>query len=336
MRHDLIIPIATAAFFAFILPEATLAQDGPPTDNSKGQAAPAERSQPDAARTDSSGDYPRDAATHGLDIDYDDERPLDWPERQWRWYTRHVRPHRFARRDLHARYGYTPPFGAYRRNYFGGGYYGGYPYYDYPGYGAYDPPADTYIQGRYDQRQFQEWKESHDKGLNAYAAAMSEGLERFRETAYAEAVGAFVRAAELNQGDPAARLHAAYALVAIGNYEDAVLMVRRAIQLQSRLLYLPLSIREEYGPQVDFDAHLERLRKAASEADEDPGLWMLLGYYECFSGNRPAATEALTKAQKLAPRDPLINDFLRAARLLTPSHQQSRPDVHRDKEAESE
>ncbi|HRX86802.1 MAG TPA: hypothetical protein P5572_17385, partial [Phycisphaerae bacterium] len=215
-----------------VAPHADDEQNPSATPPAAPRAAAPETTAPEAA-----------PAPDDLDYDYDDEPPLDWPQRQWRWYTRHVVPQRFAGRDAATNYGYNPPFAPYtypypRRNYFGGSY--GYP--NYGAYGGYDP-ADAYIQGRHDEQQFQEWKEHHDKGQQAYIDAMSEGVGLFRETRYAEAVGAFVRAAELNQGDPAARLHAAYALVAIGNYDDALLMIRRAIQLQSRLLYLPLSIR---------------------------------------------------------------------------------------------
>jgi len=295
--HIIVVAVALA-----VMTTSRLAAADPSPDQSAAEEPPA-TTPPSAAADDSA---------HG-DNGYDDEPPLDWPERQWRWYTRQVRPQRFAGRDRDIRYGCNPPFPPYglvRRDYFGYGYSP----WDYD-----TDSADAYIQGRYDERRFQEWQDSHDKGRDAYTTAMSEGLARFKETQYAEAVGAFVRAAELNQGDPAARLHAAYALVAIGNYDDAVLMIRRAIQLQSRLLYLPLSIREEYGPQVDFDAHLRRLREAAEAATDDPGLWMLLGYYQYFSSDRTAATVALATAQKLAPQDPLINDFVRAARLLTPT-----------------
>lgn len=248
-------------------------------------------------------------------LGYDDEPPASWPEREWRWRTRHFRPQRFARRDLDTRYGYDNPFGPYdyvRRD-----------YYDYGPYGFRVDPADAYLQGRYDERQFREWKEHHDKGIASYSAAMADGLTMFREARYAEAVGAFSRAAELHQGDPASRVHATYALVAIGNYDDAVLMIRRAIQLQSRLVYLPLSIREEYGPQVDFDAHLQRLREATDQAGNDAGLWMLLAYYQHFSGDSPAAYASITRALELAPRDRVITDLHRALRLQTPSANKS-------------
>jgi len=248
-------------------------------------------------------------------LGYDDEPPLSWPEREWRWRTRHFRPQRFAHRDLDTRYGYDNPFGPYdylRRDDYGYGPYG---------YGV--DPADAYLQGRYDERQFQEWKEHHDRGIASYSAAMADGLTMFREARYAEAVGAFSRAAELHQGDPASRVHATYALVAIGNYDDAVLMIRRAIQLQSRLVYLPLSIREEYGPQVDFDAHLQRLREATEQAGNDAGLWMLLAYYQHFSGESSAAYASITRALELAPRDRVIADLHRALRLQTPSTHKS-------------
>ena len=247
------------------------------------------------------------------DWGYYDEPPLDYYERRWRWYTRQVKPQRFARRDLRRRFGYDPPFvrGAppsWRDPY-------GYVPLPY----EYDLEGQAYIQGRHDERRFRDWKERHDRGKRAYAAAMSEGVRLFREADYAGALGRFVLAAKLNQGDPASRLHAGYAMVALGNYDDAVLIIRRAMQLQPKIPYLPLDIRSEYGPKVDFDAHRQRLGEAADAAEDDSGLWMLLGFYHYFSDDAPAAFEALAKAKELAPRDPIITDLHEAARLMTPS-----------------
>jgi hypothetical protein len=248
--------------------------------------------------------------------DRDDEPPLDYYQRQWRWFTQHATPQRFAGADLRRVYGSWPPFhpgyGAWSTSW------------GDCAYGAFAPYAEqdvgqSYIQGRYDERRFQQWKNHHDRNKAAYLQAMGEGIHLFREAQYPAAVGQFVLAARLHQGDPASRLHAAYSLVAIGNYSDAVLMIRRAMQLQDQLPYLPLDIRAEYGPNVDFDAHLQRLTETVRKTEDDPGQWMLLGYYRFFSGNAAGALEALTRAKELAPRDPLIADLHEAVRLRTPS-----------------
>ncbi|MCH7812548.1 MAG: sulfatase-like hydrolase/transferase, partial [Planctomycetes bacterium] len=48
-------------------------------------------------------------------------------------------------------------------------------------------------------------------------------------------------------------------MTALGQYAAAVPALRRALQLQPRLTYLPLDIRSEYGAQADFSAHLDAL-----------------------------------------------------------------------------
>jgi hypothetical protein len=265
---------------------------------------------------------------------YPDEPPLDYYQRQWRWYSRHAHPRHFASRDLRRQYGYEPPFGY---GYFPYGFGYGYPYggvygypYDYYGAGPYGGFGNAYIQGRYDERRFQQWRTHYESNKKVYINAMDEGVGLYREGEYAAALRDFILAAKLDNGDSASRLHAAYCLVAIGNYDDAVLMVRRALQLQSRLPYLALDIPAEYGVKVDFDAHLQRLEEAAKESPDDPGLWMLLGFYHYFSGRSAEAVEDLTKARQLAPADTIISDLLQAARLLTPSAEKHRKTAPRD------
>ena len=253
------------------------------------------------------------------DAAYPDEPPLDFYQRQWRWYSRHARPQRFSSRDLRRNYGYNPPLD-----------YQQYPYpyaygssFNYPNqFYAPDPYSGFgggYIQGRHDERRFLEWKEHHDTNKKAFLAAMEEGAQLFREAEYAAALGRFVSAAKLNNGDPASRLHAAFCLVAIGNYDEAVLMLRRACQLQSQIPWLDIDIRSEYGPTVDFDAHLQRLETATQQSPDDAGLWMLLGFYHHCSGDQGKAYGAIARSHQMAPADRTIRDLYQAVRMLTPS-----------------
>jgi len=248
-------------------------------------------------------------------VDYDDEPPLDYRERVWRYRTRLWRPQRFAGRDSHTRFGHSPP-----HHYYPGGHRGfHHGRFRSRRHGGYFPGTEAYLQGRHDERRFRQWKEGHDRGIRTYVGAMQEGIKAFRHAEYSQALRHFLLAARQNQGDPAARLHGMYAMVALGKYDDAVLMMRRAIQLQTRLLELPLDIRDEYGPKVDFDAHLTRLRRYVHDNDGDAGLWMLLGFYQHFSGDAAGADKSLRRASQLAPSDPLIEMFAQTTRLLAPA-----------------
>jgi tetratricopeptide (TPR) repeat protein len=310
--------IGFSAALLLLVVDDVRAQSTPRRNAGNPQVVPARAQpspQPDTAATEEQ--QPRDTG-------YYDEPPLDYYERQWRWYTRHVRPQRFARRDTRRRYGYDAPFS--RNNYPRGGFFGplGASSYGFWGYDSYDS-GEAYIQGRHDERRFSEWKARHDKGENAYVAAMDEGVTAFREADYPNAVSAFLRAAELNNGDPSSRLLGAYALVAIGNYDEAAAKLYEALKLQSRLYYLSLDIRAEYGPKVDFDAHYQRLQEAVQAAEDDPDLLTLQAFYAYFSGDRAAARESLDRAIELAPRDRVIGEFHRAVSAMTPRRAYAKP-----------
>ncbi len=300
-----------------------------PTSMAAGNAAIADSSaDPPVRQRDRSGDRDRrmraPRRSYAPDSGYYDEPPLDFYQRNWRWFTRNVHPQHFARRDLRRNYGYNPPFYGGWSGYYPGPYGYGYGY----GYGGlpFDPYAgQAYIQGRYDERRFQQWREYYEKGRALYSDSMQTGLEWFRDGDYDKAVRVFLQAARQNQGDPASRMYAAYALVAIGNYDKAASMIHRALDLQPRIAYLPMDIRDEYGAQVDFDAHLRRLTAAVKKAGDNADLWLLLGYYRFFSGDSAGSIKALRKAMNLAPEDPIIRRFYDAVREVTPSAGQESP-----------
>ncbi len=241
-------------------------------------------------------------------LDYDSEPPYDYYERYWR---REARDYGRARdrwsRSDHWRYD-RPGW----RRYDDDAWYDDYG----DGGGAFD---EGYWEGRRDGRRYAEWERRYELGRRSYAEAMSDGVAAFRNAEYSQAVRHFIRAAKLNQGDPASRIHAAHAMVAIGRYQEALPALRRAFQLQPKIAYLALDIRRDYGPKADFDAHLKALADAAREAEDDPALWLLLGYYQFFSGRESQALASLTKADELAAGDFMTDALLDAARMVAPA-----------------
>ena len=242
-------------------------------------------------------------------IDYDSEPPYDCYERHWR---RQARDYTRARHRLSRRYG-DPYYRHYR------------PGWRYDDDGWYDDYGEAwgfdrgYWTGRRDGRRFAEWERRYELGRRSYVDAMSDGLLAFRNAEYSQAARHFIRAAKINQGDPASRIHAAHALVAIGRYAEALPALRRAFQLQPKIAYLALDIRRDYGPKTDFDAHLKALENAARRAKDDPALWLLLGYYQFYSGREGDALASLTEAGRLAPGDFMTVALLDAARMVTPA-----------------
>lgn len=265
-------------------------------------------------------------------IDYDSEPPYDFYERSWRYRMRQYRGSRFSREyDSYGPYGgyrgpYYRPWGSPARphpdhGYAPRGYPYGYapgpvPYYVYPGDPAFD---EGYYQGHRDGKEFAEWSFQYELGTRSYMKAMESGVRAFQAGDYSLASRQFVLAAQLNQGDAAARLHAAHALVALGRYDEAALSVRRALQLQPKLVFLPLDIRGDYGRIKDFDEHTRKLRDAAAQAGDSANRWFLLGYWDFFSGRSDQAHLSLQKADTLDPENRTTLRMLDAVRLSTPA-----------------
>ncbi len=209
--------------------------------------------------------------------------------------------------------GVLPPYGFPYR-------YGGY----YDDYSAVSGEAfdEGYRQGFRDGRRFEEFERAREFGRASYQDAIEAGLAAFRGGDYGAAARQFLLSVELHNGDPVARIHATHALTAQGRYDAAVPHLRKAIELQPKIVYLPADIRREYGRQQDFDDHLRQLSDAAHTQPNDPELWLLLGYYQFFSDRRDQALASLDQAAALITDDRVI-ERLREA---------SRASVHPDRE----
>ena len=283
---------------------------GQPSDREDRRAErpePAER----AESFDGDGVYYLEDERYGDDfIDYHSESPYDYYERHWR---RQARDYRRARERSYR------PYRGYQQDY----YRPGRRYYDDGGYDYYRHSEESfdsgYSEGRRDGRRYAEWERRNELGRRSYADAMSDGLLAFRRGDYSMAVRNFIRAAKINQGDPASRIHAAHAMVAIERYHEALPALRRAFQLQPKIAYLALDIRRDYGIKTDFGAHLKKLRHVAGQAENDPALWLLLGYYEFYSGKEGQAVKSLAKSDALAPGDFMTDALLDAARRVAPA-----------------
>ncbi len=220
---------------------------------------------PGAVRPEVSGQDP-------LMSPYDDERPeRDLPPGLRR---------DFQRPDPHLPFGYrnSPPVARYYQ--WGGRPYGHsatnrYPNQDYSydyGYGAYWRGLDdsdpylyerAYRQGVTDGRRFEQYEREAELGLKSYLDAMEAGQAAFAEGEYGKASQLYILAARMSQGDPASRVCAGNSLIALGRYDEAAQILRRAFELQPKLAYLPLDIRGEYHKAGDFELHVTALTRAA-------------------------------------------------------------------------
>lgn len=233
------------------------------------------------------------------------------PNRPW-GRPRYLDPYRHRPRGYARRFGRLRAY--YHDNYT---YRFGVPYYGDP-YG-YDLER-AYRQGLADGRNFERFEVQAERGLATYQQAMATGHAAFAAGDYGLAVRQFLLAVTTNQGDPTSRLCAAHAHVALGDYQPAARLLKRAIELQPKLIYLPMDIRNAYGNRTDFLKHIEALRDAVDSDADNGDLWFVLGYCYFFSNNMTKAAESLASAAGLRTDDKIV---VRLADLARVSAQRS-------------
>lgn len=298
--------VILAGLAAMVMATASFAQAGPGSDETNGGGQATDKPPAEAAPPEE-GPLPPEL--------YDDFGFPD-PDRPW-GSPRYLDPRRHQPRYDDGRYS------GYRRLYRDGYTYRyGVPYHD-DGY-AYDLER-AYRQGMADGRNYERFEIQAERGLSAYRRAMVDGHGAFTQGEYGPAARHFLLAAALNQGDPAARLCAAHAQIALGNYDAAVRLLRRAFELQPRIAYLPIDLRKAYGKAGDFGKHLGAMHKALLADADDAQLHFLLGYYYFFSDDTAKAARLLDEALKLDRSDSLIRLLADVARLTAPTRQEPAP-----------
>ncbi|MCG3127488.1 MAG: hypothetical protein CHACPFDD_02348 [Phycisphaerae bacterium] len=179
---------------------------------------------------------------------------------------------------------------------------------------------DAYEAGRRHERREQAyvWNEGDmarraDKTLEHHERALRAGVALLREGRYPRAVVALTLATELNHADPASRVHLAQALLAQGHYDDAGRVLRRALQLQDRLIYMNLNLTEYYPSADALETHVAGLTRSVAERPTADACF-LLGFMEFQRDRFDAAHAAFVAAQKRGARDLATSAFLRITR----------------------
>jgi tetratricopeptide (TPR) repeat protein len=166
-------------------------------------------------------------------------------------------------------------------------------------------------QARAEARNEHAWERRKHQLLDAHAEALDEGTAHLQAGKYRAAVISLTRAAELNQGDPVCRIHLAQARVALGHDSDAARVLRRALDLQPKLVPMVLGL-ERYYPHagelaVQTDALAQRVAaNSAASANE----YFLLGFMEFQSGWLDEAHAAFRRAARERPKDALLQTYL--------------------------
>ena len=148
--------------------------------------------------------------------------------------------------------------------------------------------------------------------LSAHGQALADGVAQLRAGDYRRAVVTLTLASELNQGDPACRIHLAQARLALGHDDEAAAVLRRALQLQPTLAHRDLDLDTYYPDDGTFAAHVDALaaRLARPAAQRSAELHFLLGFLEFQRGRYDEAHAALRTAARAAPQDNLTRRLL--------------------------
>jgi hypothetical protein len=103
-----------------------------------------------------------------------------------------------------------------------------------------------------------------------------------------------------------------HALVAAGQYENAVKAFRRGLKIRSDWTGSPFRLNQLYGDaQIAKTGHLENLAKAIETNPLDSHLLLALGMQLFFDGQRDRAAVFFTRVAQLGGNeDHLLNDFL--------------------------
>jgi tetratricopeptide (TPR) repeat protein len=143
----------------------------------------------------------------------------------------------------------------------------------------------------------------HEKALHA-------GLGRLKDGEIERAVVALTLAAKLNQADPACRIHLAQARLAQGHYLEAALALRRALQLQPKLVYADLHLAQCYRDEQALGEYTDKLVEWVRNNGVRPEVYFLLGFLEFQRGDFDAAYAAFERVREALPNDDLTDEYL--------------------------
>lgn len=166
-------------------------------------------------------------------------------------------------------------------------------------------------QAHAEARNIEGWARRKQQLLDAAGQATQEGVDQLRGGQYRAAVISLTRAADLDQGDPACRIYLALARVALGHDDDAAKVLRRALDLQPRLVPMTLRLGQYYPHEEDFIVQVDALaERVAGNPQADARDYFLLGFMEFQCGWLDEAHAAFGDAARQRPKDALLQTYL--------------------------
>jgi hypothetical protein len=138
------------------------------------------------------------------------------------------------------------------------------------------------------------------------------GDGNFGKQKYLPAVERYKTAAQMAPDLAEPYFRQGYALVALGQYENAAKAFRRGLKIRSDWTGSPFRLDQIYGDgRLAKTQHLENLAKAVEANPLDANLLLTLGIQLFFDGQRARASVFFARAAQLGGNeDRLLNDFL--------------------------
>ncbi|MGE3182099.1 MAG: tetratricopeptide repeat protein [Phycisphaerae bacterium] len=144
--------------------------------------------------------------------------------------------------------------------------------------------------------------------------AVEAGLSHLSVGEYQKAVVAFRLAAQLDQGDPACRIHLGHALMALDQYERGGAEVRRALSLQPKLVMIPFDLAGHDVSDDAFDQHVSRMKATLETRRGSGDEYFLQGYVAFSRGEYDEAATAFDAAARVGRHDDALSAFLNLVR----------------------
>jgi tetratricopeptide (TPR) repeat protein len=160
-----------------------------------------------------------------------------------------------------------------------------------------------------------QWQRRKLQLLRANSQATEAGIAALRAGKFREALIALTRAADLDEGDPICRIHLVQARVALGHDAEAARVLRRALELQPKLVSLRLNLETYYAEPGVLDDHVNALKTRVKRRRNAPhDLHFLLGFLEFQRGHYDDAYGQFARIASAEPGDEYVQKYLELTR----------------------
>lgn len=140
--------------------------------------------------------------------------------------------------------------------------------------------------------------------------AIQAGLRDLKQGDYEAAALSFRLAADLDQADPVARVHFAHAALGTGEYEAGGAMLRRALELQDKLILMRFDHERYFKDEPDFNRLVDRLATLMQDEGGVGDEHFLLGYFQQQRGKRDDAAASFLAAKRAGISDDSLAKLL--------------------------